>query len=180
MLFRHAESVTIELGQCTRADFDSATRCLEIPIERPTRRIDGGCISKRCLKLLADLSQKSRLLLEEILNRHSSLLLVALSAGNGEVRNSVGTSSCLGYDVLDVEHNPALATIDALAVKLFEEIFLEFVACKLALLVFHAGDCRVLHQLRIELHKLLNKTRDRDKPCQAVHPRHDGVDTMLK
>lgn len=90
MLFRHAESVTIELGQCARAYIDGATRCLEVPKERPTCRIDGGNISKRCLELLAALSQKSRLRLEEILDRHSPLLLVALNAGNGEVRNSVG------------------------------------------------------------------------------------------
>ena len=85
MLFRYVEAMAIELGQCTGTDFNGATRCLKVPKERPTRRIDGGCVSKRGFKLPANTSQKFGLLLEKILNWHSPLLLVALHAGNGQV-----------------------------------------------------------------------------------------------
>ena len=81
--------------------------------------------------------------------------------------------------MLNIERNPALTAVDALAVKLFKEVFLELVARKFTLLIFHAGDCRVLHPLCIELYQFLNETLDRDKPCQVVHPGYDGIDTML-
>lgn len=80
--------------------------------------------------------------------------------------------------MLDIERHAAPAAVDAFAVELLKEVLLEFVACKFALLIPNAGNIRVLHQLRVELHEFLNETAHRRKPAKSVYPTRRCFDTV--
>ena len=156
MFLRHAEAVTIELGQSAGAGPNRQARRPQGFEKRPPGGVDRRGIAERRLQLLSNTCQKLGLALEKLLNRLGSLLLVAFDAGDRQIGKTVGTASCLRNDVLHVERHAALSAVDALAVELLQEKFLELVARKLTMLVLDAGDVRVLHQLRVELHEFLS------------------------
>ena len=148
--------------------------------KRPPGGVDRRGVAERRLQLLSNTCQKLGLTLEKLLNRLGSLLLVAFDAGDRQIGKTVGTASCLRNDVLHVERHAALCTVDAPASELLQEVLLEFVAGKFALLIFDAGDLRVLHPLRVELHEFLSNPAHGREPAKTVDPGERGVDAVLK
>ena len=82
--------------------------------------------------------------------------------------------------MLDVERHAAPAAVDALAAELLKEVFLEFVARQIALLILNAGNVRILHQLRVELHKFHSNAAHRRKPAKTAYPGHRSINTVLQ
>ena len=180
VFLRHAEAVTIVLGQSAGAGPNRQARCTQGVKKRPPGGVDRRGVAERRLQLLSNTCQKLGLTLEKLLNRLGSLLLVAFDAGDRQIGKTVGTASCLRNDVLHVERHVALCAVDAPASELLQEVLLEFIAGKFALLILDAGDLRVLHPLRVKLHEFLSNPAHGRKPAKTVDPGERRVDAVLK
>ena len=180
VFLRHAEAVTIELGQSAGAGPDRQACRTQGFEKRPPGGVDRCGVSQWCLEPLSNAGQKLGLPFEEFLNRPGPLLLVAFDARDRQIRKTVGTASRLRNDVLHVERHTALCAVDAPASELLQEVLLEFIAGKFALLILDAGDLRVLHPLRVKLHEFLSNPAHGRKPAKTVDPGERRVDAVLK
>ena len=180
VFLRHAEAVTIELGQSAGAGPDRQACRTQGFEKRPPGGVDRCGVSQWCLEPLSNAGQKLGLPFEEFLNRPGPLLLVAFDARDRQIGKTVGTASRLRNDVLHVERHTALCAVDAPASELLQEVLLEFIAGKFALLILDAGDLRVLHPLRVKLHEFLSNPAHGRKPAKTVDPGERRVDAVLK
>jgi hypothetical protein len=107
----------------------------------------------------------------ELGGRLGSLVLVAVVTAEHQIGKAVGAPSASGQEMVDLKGAVRLATIDALIRVLEEQVRSGFPTRKLALLILHARDFRVLEQLRIEAHCLDFKTREGGPSRESVRPR---------
>src|SRR5215813_12501971 len=85
--------------------------------------------------------------------------------------------------MIDVQHLIARtvgASIDTSVVEFDQDIFSEFKAQKLALLILYAVDFRVLHQLRVEFDQFHHETRDRIRVSESARPCVDVLDAAFE
>ena len=80
--------------------------------------------------------------------------LITLMTGQRQVRDPVGAAPAPGLHVINLKRDIGLATIGTSVRILDEQVGTYFPSGKLAVLILHSVDFRVLKQLRVEAHTL--------------------------
>jgi hypothetical protein len=105
---------------------------------------------------------------------------IALVTGENEIARTIGAAAAARHLVVEFKGHPLLATIGTRVVIFDEEIGAQFPPRKLAVLVIHACDFRILDELHVETDPLNLDPAQRGKAAgpsrPAYHIVHTGAD----
>jgi hypothetical protein len=73
-------------------------------------------------------------------------------ARQGEIAGAIGAPSCSGNNVLNFERDILHATVRALSIPLFEQIFPKLISTEAPLLILDARDLWIFQELCVEAH----------------------------
>jgi len=116
----------------------------------------------------------------ERLDRVISLLLVAGTAGERQVRDPVRPALRPGPDVVDFQRNVLCPAVGAGPAPLLQEILPDLVPGQGALLVIGSGNLRIFHLLHIESDQFLADGCDGSQFPKPIHPGRGRVDPVLQ
>jgi len=138
---------------------------------QPARRVHGGCILERSLRLRQETREQVRLVPEELANVLSALLRVAGFARQAQVTDTAAPASCSWGHMFDLKRDVLRAAVRASTPPLLQQVFADLIAVERALAILDAADLRIVHEVCIEFDEFHADRCEGTEALQAAHPR---------